>query len=95
MERLKEKVAVITGGAGGIGLATARLFLAEGAKVVIVDLDKARLEKASSELHHENLTYCVADVSKADDNEKYVEQTLEVHGQIDIFFANAGIEGDF
>ncbi len=93
MERLKDKVAVITGGAGGIGLATARLFLAEGAKVVIVDLDKALLEKASFELDHENLSYCVADVSKADDNENYVEQTLEVHGQIDIFFANAGIEG--
>ena len=93
MDRLRNKVAVITGGAGGIGTATARLFLKEGAKVVIVDLDKAALEKAVMELDHENLSYCVADVSKVSDTNKYVEQTLEVYGKIDIFFANAGIEG--
>ena len=93
MERLKDKVALITGGAGGIGMATAKLFLAEGAKVVIVDIDKEALEEASVALNHENLSYCVADVSKARDNEKFVEHTLEVHGKIDIFFANAGIEG--
>lgn len=93
MERLKNKVAIITGGGGGIGKATARLFLEEGAKVVIVDISKEVLEKASYELDHENLSYCVADVSKANDNEKFVEHTLEVHDKIDIFFANAGIEG--
>ena len=93
MERLKDKVALITGGAGGIGMATAKLFLAEGAKVVIVDSNKEALEDASVELNHENLSYCIADVSKASDNEKFVEHTLEVHGKIDIFFANAGIEG--
>lgn len=93
MDRLKNKVALITGGAGGIGMATAKLFLEEGAKVVLVDLTKEALEKASFELDHENLSYCVADVSKAQDNEKFVEHTLEVHGKIDIFFANAGIEG--
>src|SRR5690606_9093976 len=83
----------ITGGAGGIGMATAKLFLEEGAKVVIVDINRELLEKAGFELDHENLSFCVADVSKADDNKKYVEQTLDVHGKIDIFFANAGIEG--
>jgi len=93
MERLKNKVALITGGAGGIGLATAKLFLEEGAKVVLVDLTKEALEKVSFELDHENLSYCVADVSKAQDNEKFVEHTLKVYGKIDIFFANAGIEG--
>tara|TARA_R110000868_G_scaffold126481_4_gene333567 strand:- start:9191 stop:9952 length:762 start_codon:yes stop_codon:yes gene_type:complete len=93
MERLKDKVAIITGGAGGIGFATAKLFLKEGAKVVIVDVNKESLEKASYELDHENLSFCVADVSKVNDTEKYVEQTLEVYGRIDIFFANAGIEG--
>lgn len=93
MERLKNKVAVITGGAGGIGVATAKLFLNEGAKVVIVDISKEALEKASVEIDHENLSYCVADVSKSQDNQKVVEHTLEVHNRIDIFFANAGIEG--
>jgi NAD(P)-dependent dehydrogenase (short-subunit alcohol dehydrogenase family) len=93
MERLKDKVAIITGGAGGIGKATAKLFLQEGAKVVIVDISKDILEKASFELNHENLSYCVADVSKAEDNQKFVEHTLEVYDKIDVFFANAGIEG--
>lgn len=93
MNRLKDKVAIITGGAGGIGLATAKLFLQESAKVVIVDLNQEVLEKAAFELDHENLSYCVADVSKVADTEKYVERTLEVHGRIDIYFANAGIEG--
>lgn len=87
------KVAIITGGAGGIGMATAKLFLEEGAKVVIVDINEEHLNKASLELNHENLSFCVADVSKAEDNEKFVKQTLDVHGKIDIFFANAGIEG--
>jgi len=67
--------------------------LAEGAKVVIVDLTKEVLEKTSDELNHENLSYCIADVSKADDTKKFVHHTLDVYDKIDIFFANAGIEG--
>src|SRR5690606_21410647 len=93
MGRLMNKVAIITGGAGGIGMATAKLFLEEGAKVVIVDINEEHLNKASLELNHANLSFCVADISKAEDNEKFVKQTLDVHGKIDIFFANAGIEG--
>ncbi|UWX54484.1 SDR family oxidoreductase [Maribacter litopenaei] len=93
MGRLKDKVAIITGGAGGIGIATAKLFPEQGAMVVIADLSKEALEKASLEINHENLSYCVVDVSKPKDNEKMVAYTLEVHNKIDIFFANAGIEG--
>ena len=93
MERLKNKVAIITGGAGGIGLATAKLFLEEGAKVVIVDYNKEALEKGIAEINHPDLSYCVADVSKPEDTEKYVKQTLQVHNRIDVFFNNAGIEG--
>ncbi len=93
MERLKNKVALITGGAGGIGLATAKLFLEEGAKVMLVDISKDALEKASGELDHENLSYYVADVSKVKDTQNYVKHAMEVYGKIDIFFNNAGIEG--
>ncbi len=93
MERLKNKVAIITGGAGGIGLATAKLFLEEGAKVVIVDYNKEALEKGIAKVAHPNISYCVADVSNVEDVEKYVKQTLQVHNKIDIFFNNAGIEG--
>ena len=94
MERLKNKVALITGGAGGIGLATAKLFLQEGAKVVLVDISKEALKEASEELNDKNLSYCVADVSKAADTKNYLKHTLEVFGKVDIFFNNAGIEGN-
>lgn len=93
MKRLKDKVAIITGGAGGIGKATAKLFLEEGAKVVIVDLNKEHLEQTAKALDHDNLSYCVADVSLVKDTKKFVEHTLKVYQKIDIFFANAGIEG--
>ncbi|RKN80206.1 SDR family NAD(P)-dependent oxidoreductase [Ulvibacterium marinum] len=93
MNRLENKVALITGGAGGIGQATAELFLAEGAKVVIVDMNKEALEKVIDQLDHPNLSYCVADVSKTEDTQNYVKRTLDVHGKIDVFFNNAGIEG--
>ncbi len=93
MERLKNKVAIITGGAGGIGLATAKLFLKEGCKVLIVDLDKELLENASQGLDRKSLSYCVSDVSKSEDTKRFVDTALERYGQIDIFFANAGIEG--
>ena len=93
MDRLKDKVAIITGGAGGIGLATAKLFLAEGAKVMLVDVDQKSLTNGVKGLNNPNLSYCIADVSKAKDTEAYVKETLKVFGKIDVFFNNAGIEG--
>ncbi len=93
MGRLKGKVAVITGGTGGIGLATAKLFLREGAKVVLVDMDNAAFEKVSQELDSGNVSFCLADVSTAENNIKFLNHTLETFGKIDIFFANAGVEG--
>jgi len=94
MARLANKVALITGGAGGIGLETAKLFLGEGAKVVLVDLDGDVLKKAAAELNGPNVSFVAADVSKTADVEKYVRHTVDTFGKIDVFFNNAGIEGE-
>lgn len=90
--RLQDKVAVITGGAGGIGKVTAKRFLDEGASVVLVDLFEDALDEAKKELSDTVLTV-QADVSKEEDVQKYVDQTVQQFGKIDIFFNNAGIEG--
>jgi NAD(P)-dependent dehydrogenase (short-subunit alcohol dehydrogenase family) len=93
MKKLEKKVAIITGGAGSLGKTTAKLFLDEGAKVLLVDISESELEEIVSELGHENVAYCVADVSKAVDVEHYVHEAVKLFGKIDIFFNNAGIEG--
>jgi NAD(P)-dependent dehydrogenase (short-subunit alcohol dehydrogenase family) len=93
MIRLENKVAVITGGAGSIGKITAQLFLEEGAKVMLVDLDEDSLKKTIKELNSEHVQYCIADVSKGGDVQHYINETVQVFGKIDIFFNNAGIEG--
>lgn len=94
MERFSGKVAVITGGAGGIGKVTAERFLKEGAKVVLVDLFEESLHKAKEGLDSFGEVITVqADVSKESDVESYVKKAIEHFGKIDVFFNNAGIEG--
>lgn len=94
MERLSGKVAIITGGAGGIGKVTAEQFLKEGAKIVLVDLFEESLAKTKEELAPFGEVLTVqADVSKESDVENYVKAAFEHFGKIDIFFNNAGIEG--
>ena len=87
--RLVGKVAMITGGGSGIGLATAKRFAAEGASVVIGDRDPAALDKAAAEI--EGLTTVRCDVTDEPDVEALVTATLDAHGQLDVVFANAGI----
>ena len=94
MPRLADKAAVITGGAGGIGIETARLFLREGAKVALVDLDQGALDEAANALEGDGKVVALtADVSKEEDVRNYVKQARDRLGRIDIFFNNAGIEG--
>lgn len=93
MERLTNKVAIITGGSGAIGATTAKLFLEEGAKVVLVDINEDALKKVVTELDSPLISYVVADVSKSADVQQYVHHTVNTFGKIDIFFNNAGIEG--
>lgn len=95
MEKLKNKVCVITGAAGGIGKATAELFLSHGAKVMLVDLKEEDLQKATQSMDRERAAYFAADVSKAQDTKDFTEATLSKFGQIDVIFLNAGIEGKF
>lgn len=93
MKKLADKVAVITGGSGSIGKSTAKLFLEAGANVMLIDLQEEDLKKTVSELGGERVAYIVADVSKTQDVQRYVYETVTLYGKIDIFFNNAGIEG--
>ena len=94
MSRLEGKVAIITGGAGGIGRAAGKLFAAEGADVLLVDLDEDALRSACEEIGSNKVSYCVADVSRSEDNDTMVATAAERYGGDDILLANAGIEGD-
>lgn len=94
MERLKGKVAIITGGAGGIGKAAGAMFVREGADVLLVDLDEAALKRACDEIGSNRVSYLVGDVTSAADNDKMVETATERYGGVDVLLANAGIEGD-
>jgi len=90
MNRLKGKVAVITGGSSGIGAASARLFQQEGAKVAIFGRGGEELSKLQKEMGPDTLAV-EGDVSKLQDLERLFETVSQRFGKIDIVFANAGM----
>ena len=87
--RLDGKVAVVTGGCSGIGLATVRRFLEEGAQVVVGDLDDTRGEQLQAELP--GLTYVHVDVTDKADVDALFKRAKDTYGSVDIAFNNAGI----
>jgi NAD(P)-dependent dehydrogenase (short-subunit alcohol dehydrogenase family) len=90
MKRLEGKVALVTGGNSGIGLATAKRFHEEGARVVIAGRNQKTLDEAVKEIGKDVLAVR-ADVSKAEDLDKLYASISQKLGKIDILFANAGI----
>ena len=87
-QRLKGKVAVVTGGASGIGLATVRRLRAEGAIIVIGDLDPTTGEAAAAEVEG---TFIKVNVADEDQVNHLFDETVRLHGRVDIAFNNAGI----
>jgi meso-butanediol dehydrogenase/(S,S)-butanediol dehydrogenase/diacetyl reductase len=90
--RLKDKVAIVTGGASGIGRATARLFASEGAKVVVADLSADAAQDVAREIESDGAqALAVAtDVADTASVQAMVEQTVDRFGRIDVLFSNAG-----
>jgi NAD(P)-dependent dehydrogenase (short-subunit alcohol dehydrogenase family) len=94
--RLEGKVALITGGSSGIGLATVRKFVREGARVMIADIDAPRAKAVAAELSAETpgaVAAVGADVSVFADVEAAVQAAVAEFGQLDVIFNNAGIAG--
>lgn len=94
--RLKDRVAVITGGASGIGLASALRFLSEGAAVVIADYNAATGEAAVAEVRrqgYDRVDFIRTDVASESDVEAMIARAVQHFGSIDIVFNNAGVTG--
>jgi 3-oxoacyl-[acyl-carrier protein] reductase len=94
---LQGRVAVVTGGARGIGRAIVERFLASGAKVAIWDSDQARMQSTVRELtngsHHDSIIGCAADIASEESLVAALRQTIDTLGRIDILINNAGIGG--
>ena len=88
--RLVDKVAIVTGGSRGIGLACAQRFISEGAKVVLTDIAEDRVRASAERI---GASYVVGDATSEADVRKAVDQTLKLHGRIDILVSNVGIIG--
>ena len=90
---LNNRVAIVTGGAQGFGLAITERFIESGAKVVIWDIDEGEAKKALEKVNSENLTYQIVDVSNYETINSKLSEIEKSHGKIDIFINNAGVAG--
>lgn len=90
---LDGKTCIVTGAAGSLGLASARRFAEEGARVMLVDRDRAGLDAALKTLPEGRATAMLADVSDSRETAAYVNATVARWGPIDVLFSNAGISG--
>ncbi|WP_219837217.1 SDR family NAD(P)-dependent oxidoreductase [Paenibacillus sp. R14(2021)] len=91
MGKLDGKVALITGGSSGIGLTSAKMFVAEGAKVVITGRNQDTLNSAAEELGAGNVIAVQADSADPDSMDRAVSEAIAAFGRLDIVYANAGI----
>jgi NAD(P)-dependent dehydrogenase (short-subunit alcohol dehydrogenase family) len=91
---LENKVAIVTGAASGIGEASARRLLREGAKVCLVDTNQAGLDRLIEEIGCRNAVAAVADVSTDNGAASYLRATLAAFGRVDLLHSNAGIIGE-
>ncbi|MEK9965734.1 MAG: SDR family NAD(P)-dependent oxidoreductase [Rhodospirillaceae bacterium] len=89
---LDGKYGIVTGGAGSVGLASAKALAAEGATLMLVDREQAALDTAAAELGGDTLT-AAADISDSAQVQGFVDQAVAAWGGIDMLFANAGISG--
>lgn len=93
--RFENNVAIVTGGASGIGAATARAFAREGARVVIADLADNGAELAAELIDQGgHALYVQTDVTDSDDVQELIARTVQVYGRVDVMFANAGVAID-
>ena len=90
---LNNRVAVVTGGAQGFGLAITERFIEAGAKVVIWDIDENEAKKALEKVNSKNLSYQIVDVSNFNKINEKLTEIESSHGKIDIFINNAGVAG--
>lgn len=93
MKQLEDKVAIITGGASGIGKAITELFVKAGANVVVADLNEKLGQQLVNTIGEGNVVFIKADASSVDDNRKIVETAIENFGALHIAVNNAGIGG--